>query len=61
MTDVDRKRKKHCSKMSTALQGLWLTEREIILARLGITLPTIYGCGELVAGLTAVVLVIVAR
>ena len=21
--------KKHCSKMSTALQGLWLTEREI--------------------------------
>ena len=33
MTDYDRrgqknKNKKHCSKMSTALQGLWLTERE---------------------------------
>ena len=33
MTDYDRcgqknKNKKHCSKMSTALQGLWLTERD---------------------------------
>ena len=30
MTDVGQKnkKKKHCSKMSTALQGLWLTERE---------------------------------
>ena len=36
MTDYDRcgqkhQNKKHCSKMSTALQGLWLTEREIII------------------------------
>ena len=34
MTDYDRcgqknKNKKHCSKMSTALQGLWLTERDV--------------------------------
>ena len=34
LTDHDRrgqknKNKKHCSKMSTALQGLWLTEREM--------------------------------